>query len=198
MVLVDLAQLQYATSLFLPEAVRPKDRTVLYWRDDCLIVDAPLGRTAVSAEGVWPATVGVRTKVLHAVAQRCSGKTLKLAFEPDTLHMDKTRLTAVEVEITKDGMHEFNRAELAAEFERARNFGPWVKEGLSYDDMTALSEMFNGWSQCSTLPPLQCAYYAGMAEGFGSLANEVGVDWLPVDSGPESLMKFMARRARGL
>ena len=124
-VTVELAPFQYATSLFLDEPAYNKDRTVLYVEDSSFVVDAPLGQTHLLADGIWPKTIGIGSKVLHGVSQRLSGNSeLKLAYKDGQLVLNRTYLSALEVEFTPDRRYEFSRLELEAEYKRAQEVDP--------------------------------------------------------------------------
>ena len=197
-VTVELAPFQYATSLFLDEPAYKKDRTVLYVEDSSFVVDAPLGHTHLLADGIWPKTIGIGSKVLHGVSKRLSGNSeLKLAYKDGQLVLNRTHLSALEVEFTPDRRYEFSRLELEAEYKRAQEVDPARKDELSHRDMLALAEMFAGWSLNGKLPPIQCAGYAGYSEALRKMADEVGPEWAPPTPHSTSMLTFMAKIAQG-
>ncbi len=164
-VTVELASFQSASSWFIDEPAYRQDRTVLYYEDSALVVDTPLGRTKVQANGIWPKTIGIGSKFLHSVAKRLSGNSeLKLGYNDGHLVLNRTRLSATEVEFTADRQFVFSRSELEAEYKRAQEIHPGIKDDLSHHDILALADMFAGWSLDAGLSPIRNAYCAGLSE----------------------------------
>jgi hypothetical protein len=68
-------------------------------------------------------------------------------------------------------------------------------DNLSADEMLGLADMFEGWAQSDQVDPVKVARLHGWADGFRSLVEVVGVDYVPPETppgAPVSLMKFLA------
>ncbi len=125
-------------------------------------------KTHLLADGIWPKTIGIGSRVLHGVSQRLSGNSeLKLAYKDGRLVLNRTHLSALEVEFTPDRRYEFSRLELEAEYNRAQEVDPARKDELSHRDMLALAEMFAGWSLNGKLPPYNARVMLGTPRYFG-------------------------------
>ncbi len=132
------------------------------------------------------------------MAKRLSGNSeLKLGYKQDYLALNKTHISAAEVEFTADRQFVFSRSELEAEYKRAQEIHPGIKDDLSHLDMLALANMFSGWSLDGGLSPIRNAYCAGLSEAIRKLADRVGPDWAPPTPDPKPLLSFMAKSAQG-
>jgi hypothetical protein len=72
-------------------------------------------------------------------------------------------------------------------------------DNLSSVEMLGLADMFEGWAQSDRTDSVNVARLHGWADGFRSLVDVVGADFVPpkVPPGaPVSLMKFMALKIR--
>jgi hypothetical protein len=61
--------------------------------------------------------------------------------------------------------------------------------------MLGLADMFEGWAQSDRTDPVNVARLHGWADGFRSLVEVVGTDYIPPEpwpGAPVSLMKFLA------
>ena len=68
-------------------------------------------------------------------------------------------------------------------------------DNLSAVEMEGLADMFEGWAQSDPTDPLNVARLHGFADGFRSLTEVIGLDFIPpaaAPGAPVSLMKFMA------
>jgi hypothetical protein len=68
-------------------------------------------------------------------------------------------------------------------------------ENLSAAEMLGLADMFEGWAQSDRTDPVNVARLHGWADGFRSLVEVVGTDYIPPEpwpGAPVSLMKFLA------
>jgi hypothetical protein len=68
-------------------------------------------------------------------------------------------------------------------------------DNLSAAEMLDLADMFEGWAQSDQVDPVQVARLHGFADGFRSLVEVVGTDYVPPEASPDapvSLMKFLA------
>jgi hypothetical protein len=62
-----------------------------------------------------------------------------------------------------------------------------------------LADMFEGWAQSDQTDPVNVARLHGWADGFRSLIEVIGADYIPPEAppgAPVSLMKFMALKMR--
>jgi len=72
-------------------------------------------------------------------------------------------------------------------------------DNLSAAEMTDLADMFEGWAQSDQVDPVKVARLHGWADGFRSLVEVVGTDYIPPEASPDapvSLMKFLAVQMR--
>lgn len=68
-------------------------------------------------------------------------------------------------------------------------------DNLSGAEMLGLADMFEGWAQSDRTDCVNVARLHGWADGFRSLIEVIGADYLPPAASPDapvSLMKFMA------
>lgn len=72
-------------------------------------------------------------------------------------------------------------------------------DDLSAAEMLDLADMFEGWAQSDQVDPVRVARLHGFADGFRSLVDVVGTDYVPPEASPDapvSLMKFLAGQMR--
>lgn len=73
---------------------------------------------------------------------------------------------------------------------------PFASMGdLSAVEMVGLADMFEGWAQSGRADPVDMARLLGWADGFRSLAAELGADYVPPEAPAvtrPSLLKFLA------
>jgi hypothetical protein len=68
-------------------------------------------------------------------------------------------------------------------------------DNLSADEMLGLADMYEGWAQGDRTDPVNVARLHGWADGFRSLVEVVGTDYVPPEASPDapvSLLKFLA------
>jgi hypothetical protein len=72
-----------------------------------------------------------------------------------------------------------------------------LREQSAYRHMIHLADVFDGWALDSRNTPEQSIMILGWADSLRELADEVGPDWDPPESGRLSLMGFLGRKAVG-
>jgi hypothetical protein len=68
-------------------------------------------------------------------------------------------------------------------------------DNLSAAEMLGLADMYEGWAQSDQTDPINVARLHGWADGFRSLVEVVGADYVPPEAAPDapvSLLKFLA------
>jgi hypothetical protein len=71
-----------------------------------------------------------------------------------------------------------------------------VLEGVNYDEMCDLADLFEGWAQDPDRHAVNAARLTGMADGLRDLAETVGPAWKCPPDQEESLHAFLARSMR--
>ncbi len=63
-------------------------------------------------------------------------------------------------------------------------------DNLSAREMLGLADVYEGWAQSGRVDPVDMARLLGWADGFRSLAAEVGADYVPPDPPPDPALRF--------